>query len=380
MRVPLLDLQAQYASLRDDILDAVTRVCDSQRFIMGPEVDALETALAGELHVEHAIGVSSGTDAVLVGLMALDIRPGDEVITSTYSFFATAGCIARLGATPVLVDIDPDTFNIDPAQVAGAITAHTRAIVPVHLYGQSADMAMLLSAASHKRIPIVEDAAQAIGTRYQDRLVGGIGTLGCFSFFPSKNLGAFGEGGLVTARDARLADRVRMLRNHGMAPKYYHRLIGGNFRLDALQAAVLRVKLPHLAAWTAGRRRNAARYRQLFSDAGLLDRVTLPVERPGDFHIYNQFVIRIVEPRAEQATENRRDELMKHLAARGVGTEVYYPVPFHLQECFAYLGYPRGRFPHAEAAATTSLALPIYPELTEDQQVYVVSSIAQFFK
>lgn len=380
MRVPLLDLHAQYAPLRDDLLEAITRVCDSQRFIMGPEVEALETALAAELQIEHAIGISSGTDAVLVALMALDIRPGDEVITSTYSFFATAGCIARLGAKPVLVDIDPETFNIDPAQVTGAITAHTRAIVPVHLYGQSADMAMLLSAASHKRIPIIEDAAQAIGTRYQDRPVGGIGILGCFSFFPSKNLGAFGEGGLVTAKDTRLADRVRMLRNHGMSPKYYHRIIGGNFRLDALQAAVLRVKLPHLATWTAGRRRNAARYRQLFADAGLLDRVTLPVERADGFHIYNQFVIRIAEPRAERAKANKRDELMKHLAARGVGTEIYYPVPFHLQECFAYLGYRRGQFPQAEGAATTSLALPIYAELTEDQQAYVVSSIAQFFK
>ncbi len=370
VRVPLLDLHAQYAALRDDLLEAVTRVCDSQRFIMGPEVDALETALAAELQIEHAIGVSSGTDAVLVALMALDVQPGDEVITSTYSFFATAGCIARLGAKPVLVDIDPETFNIDPAQVAGAITAHTRAIVPVHLYGQSSDMAMLLSAASHKRIPIIEDAAQAIGTRYQDRPVGGIGRLGCFSFFPSKNLGAFGEGGLVTAKDTRLADRVRMLRNHGMAPKYHHRVIGGNFRLDALQAAVLRVKLPHLAAWTAGRRRNAARYRQLFADAGLVDRVTLPVERSDGFHIYNQFVIRVAQ----------RDELMKHLAARGVGTEIYYPVPFHLQECFAYLGYRRGRFPNAEAAASTSLALPIYAELTEEQQAYVVTSIARFFK
>jgi len=370
VRVPLLDLQAQYAPLRGDILEAITRVCDSQRFILGPEVDALEIELAAELEVEHAIGISSGTDAVLVALMALDIRPGDEVITSTYSFFATAGCIARLGATPVLVDIDPETFNIDPAQVAGAVTARTRAIVPVHLYGQSANMVSLVSAASHKGIPIVEDAAQAIGARYNDRTVGGIGTLGCFSFFPSKNLGAFGEGGLITAKDAHLANRVRMLRNHGMSPKYHHRIIGGNFRLDALQAAVLRVKLPHLAGWTAGRRRNAARYRQLFAEAGLLDRVTLPVERADCFHIYNQFVIRVAD----------RDELMKHLAARGVGTEIYYPVPFHLQECFSYLRHKRGRFPHAEAAAATSLALPIYAELTEDQQAYVVEKIAEFLE
>jgi dTDP-4-amino-4,6-dideoxygalactose transaminase len=312
--------------------------------------------------------VSSGTDALLAALMALNIGPGDEVVTSTYSFFATAGSIARLGATPVLVDIDPETFNLDPVQVAAAITSRTKAIVPVHLYGQSADMHAMVSAASHKRLPIVEDAAQAIGTRWHDKLVGGIGAIGCFSFFPSKNLGAFGDAGLLTTNDATLAGRLRNLRNHGMEPKYYHRAIGGNFRLDALQAAVLRVKLPHLEQWTAGRRRNAARYRQLFASAGLADRVTLPVERADGFHIYNQFVIRVPE----------RDALMRYLAARDVGTEIYYPVPFHLQECFAYLGYSRGRFPHAEAAATTSLALPIYAELTEDQQAFVVDTIATF--
>jgi dTDP-4-amino-4,6-dideoxygalactose transaminase len=368
VQVPLLDLQAQYAPLRDDLLEAVTRVCDSQRFILGPEVDALEAALASMLEVEHAIGVSSGTDAVLIALMALGVGAGDEVITSTYSFFATAGCVARLGATPVLVDIDPETFNLDPTAVARAITSRTKAIVPVHLYGQSADMRALVSAASHKAIPIVEDAAQAIGAKYQGRFVGGIGAIGCFSFFPSKNLGAFGEGGLVTTTDAAHADRLRMLRNHGMAPKYYHQIIGGNFRLDALQGAVLRTKLPHLASWTNLRRRNAARYRQLFADAGLLDRVTLPVEHADGFHIYNQFVIRVAN----------RDALMKHLAAHGIGTEIYYPVPFHLQECFAYLGHIRGQFPHAEAAAATSLALPIYAELTEGQQAYVVDSIAAF--
>lgn len=368
VRVPLLDLQAQYAPLRQPLLDAVTRVCDSQRFIMGPEVEGLESELAAMLGVSHAIGVSSGTDALIAALMALAIGPGDEVITSTYSFFATAGSIARLGATPVLVDIDPETFNLDPAQVAGAITTRTKAIIPVHLYGQSADMHALVSAASHKRIPIVEDAAQAIGTRYQERMVGGIGAIGCFSFFPSKNLGAFGDGGLLTTNDRGHADRLRMLRNHGMEPKYFHQLVGGNFRLDAVQAAVLRIKLPHLAQWTEGRRRNAARYRQLFADAGLLDRVTLPVERGDGFHIYNQFVIRV----------ERRDALMRHLTANGIGTEIYYPVPFHLQECFAYLGHARGAFPHAEAAAATSLALPIYAELTAEQQGYVVEQIAAF--
>lgn len=369
MRVPLLDLQAQYAPLRQPLLDAVTRVCDSQRFIMGPEVDGLESELASMLGVSHAIGVSSGTDALLAALMALDIGPGDEVVTSTYSFFATAGSIARLGATPVLVDIDPETFNLDPQQVAAAVTMRTKAIVPVHLYGQSADMHALVSAASHKRLPIVEDAAQAIGTRYRDRIVGSIGAIGCFSFFPSKNLGAFGDGGLVTTNDAAHAQRLRMLRNHGMEPKYYHRTIGGNFRLDALQAAVLRVKLPHLASWTEGRRRNAGRYRQLFADAGLLERVALPVERADGFHIYNQFVIRV----------EQRDALMRYLASQDIGTEIYYPVPFHLQECFAYLGHTRGAFPHAEAAASTSLALPIYAELTEEQQAYVVKRIAAFF-
>lgn len=368
MRVPLLDLQAQYAPLRQSLLDVVTQVCDSQRFIMGPEVDALERELAAMLEVSEAIGVSSGTDALVAALMALDIGPGDEVVTSTYSFFATAGSIARLGATPVLVDIDPETFNLDPAQVARAITPRTKAVMPVHLYGQSADMDAVIAATSGTAVTIVEDAAQAIGTRYRDRMVGGIGAIGCFSFFPSKNLGAFGDGGLVTTNDAALAGRLRMLRNHGMAPKYYHRLIGGNFRLDALQAAVLRVKLPHLASWTEGRRRNAARYRQLFADANLLDRVVLPLDRADGFHIYNQFVIRVA----------RRDALMQHLAAAGIGTEIYYPVPFHLQECFAYLGHARGAFPYAEAAADTSLALPIYAELTDDQQSHVVQSIAAF--
>lgn len=382
VRVPLLDLQAQYAPIRDTLLDAVTRVCDSQRFIMGPEVEALESELATMLGVSHAIGVSSGTDALLVALMASNIGAGDEVITSTYSFFATAGSIARLGATPVLVDIDPTTFNLDVAQVARAITARTRAIVPVHLYGQSADMDALMQVSAPMNIPVIEDAAQAIGTRYKGRLVGGIGSIGCFSFFPSKNLGAFGDAGLVTTNDTALAKRLHSLRNHGMAPKYYHHAIGGNFRLDALQAAVLRVKLPHLDAWTDRRRRNAMRYRQLFADRGLLDRVTLPVEYGDGFHIFNQFVIRVAagpERAGESANRSERDALMEYLRERGIGTEIYYPVPFHLQECFAYLGHQRGAFPHAEAAATTSLALPIYAELTEEQQTYVVDSITAFF-
>jgi dTDP-4-amino-4,6-dideoxygalactose transaminase len=368
MKVPLLDLQAQYAPLRDDILAAMTRVADSQRFIMGPEIDALEQELARMLAVPHAISVSSGTDALLLALMALGIGPGDEVITSTYSFFATAGAIARVGATPVLVDIDPVTFNIDPEQAIAAMTPRTKAIMPVHLFGLCADLDPLLDAAGRAGIPIVEDAAQAIGATYKSRPAGGIGAFGCFSFFPSKNLGAFGDAGLLTTTDATLAKRARLLRTHGMEPKYYHHVVGANFRMDAMQAAVLRVKAPHLAAWTEGRRANAARYRELFGAAGLDDFVRLPTEPPDRFHIYNQFVILTPE----------RDALKQHLDAEGIGNEIYYPVPFHLQPCFAHLGYGRGRFPHAERAASESLAIPIYGELTLAQQNRVVSSVASF--
>jgi dTDP-4-amino-4,6-dideoxygalactose transaminase len=368
--VPLLDLRAQYEPLRAQLLDAITRVCDSQRFIHGPEVEGLERELEAYLGVQHAIGMSSGTDAVLAALMAIGVGPGDEVVTSTYSFFATAGCVARLGARPVLVDIDPDTFNIDPAAAAAAITSRTRAIVPVHLFGQSADLMPIINAAVPHGVPIIEDAAQAIGAKYHDHAVGGFGAVGCFSFFPSKNLGAFGDAGFVTTNDAALARQLRLLRNHGMEPKYYHHIVGGNFRLDALQAAVLRVKLPHLDAWTAGRQRNAARYRALFGEAKLTGTARLPVEAPDRTHIYNQFVIRAP----------RRDALQAHLAAAGIGTEVYYPVPFHLQTCFASLGYRRGAFPHAEAAAEDSLALPIYPELTEAQQATVVDAIRNFYE
>ena len=369
-KVPLLDLQAQNGPLRDEILTAIARVCDSQRFIMGPEVEALEAELARMLGVPHAVAVSSGTDAVLLALMALGISPGDEVITSTYSFFATAGSIVRLGARPVLVDIDPATFNADPASIADAITPKTKAIMPVHLFGLSADMDPLLDEASRSGIPVIEDAAQAIGATYKSRPVGGLGAIGCFSFFPSKNLGAFGDGGIVTTNDAGLAHQLRLLRNHGMEPKYYHHIIGGNFRLDALQAAVLRVKLPHLDAWTAGRQRNAARYRALFADAGLSGTLRLPVEASERTHIYNQFVIRVPE----------RDRLKAHLDAAGIGTEIYYPIPFHLQKCFASLGYAPGAFPEAETAAKDSLAVPIYPELTEAQQAAIVDTIKGFYQ
>jgi dTDP-4-amino-4,6-dideoxygalactose transaminase len=370
MAVPLLDLKAQYTPLRQQILDAITRVCDSQYFVMGPEVDGLEHELAEMLEVQHAIGVSSGTDALLLALMALGIGPGDEVITPTYSFFATAGCVTRVGATPVLVDIDPVTFNADPAAIAAAITPKTKAIIPVHLYGLVADMDAIGAIASKAGVPVIEDAAQAIGARRGGRQAGGFGAVGCLSFFPSKNLGAFGDGGLVTTNDAALAKEMKLLRNHGAEPKYYHSRIGGNFRLDALQAAVLRIKAPHLAAWTEARRRNADRYRALFADAGLAQMLTLPVEPAGSFHIYNQFIIR----------GPHRDALRAHLASLSIGTEIYYPVPFHRQACFASLGAPLDGFPHADAAANTSLALPIYGELTEAQQREVVTGIAAFYQ
>jgi dTDP-4-amino-4,6-dideoxygalactose transaminase len=380
MNVPLLDLQAQYRAIREQVLAALTAVCDSQRFIMGAEIESLERELASMLEVQHAVAVSSGTDALIVALMALDIGQGDEVVTSTYSFFATAGSVWRVGARPVLVDIDPATYNLDPAAAAAAFTPRTRAVIPVHLYGLAADLDPLLDAvdqenarrvvAGQRPISVIEDAAQAIGARYRGRVAGSLGTIGCFSFFPSKNLGAFGDGGLVTTNDDGLAHRIRLLRNHGAEPKYYHHVVGGNFRLDALQAAVLRVKAPYLAGWTEGRRANAARYRELFAGAGLAGCVTLPVEPPDRYHIYNQYVIRAPE----------RDALRAHLASRGIGTEIYYPVPFHLQECFASLGYRPGAFPEAEAAARDTLALPIFAELGRDQQAYVVEAIREFLE
>jgi len=368
--VPLLDLVAQYQPIRDDILTAITRVCDSQRFIMGPEVDGLERELASMIGVEHTIGVSSGTDALLVVLMALGIGPGDEVITPTFSFFATAGCVSRLGATPVLVDVDPVTLAANPADVARAITPKTRAIMPVHLFGLCADMDALQAVASRAGVPIIEDAAQAIGSKIGDRQAGTFGIAGCFSFFPSKNLGAFGDAGLVTTNDASFATELRLLRNHGAEPKYYHSRIGGNFRLDALQAAVLRVKAPHLAAWTDGRRANADAYRVLFGEFGLQDAVHLPVQPDGYTHIYNQFSIQV----------SNRDALKDYLTSRRIGTEIYYPVPFHRQECFAGIAAPDATFPVADRTAERSLALPIYGELTSAQLRHVVKSIAEFYQ
>jgi dTDP-4-amino-4,6-dideoxygalactose transaminase len=368
--VPLLDLVAQYRPIRDELLQAITRVCDNQRFIMGPEVETLELELAALIGAEHAIAVSSGTDALLVAMMALGIGPGAEVITPTFSFFATAGCVSRLGATPVFVDIDPVTFNVDPEAIARALSPRTRAILPVHLFGLMADMDRILAIAQAAGVPVIEDAAQAIGASSRGRAAGTLGAIGCFSFFPSKNLGGFGDGGLVATNDAALAHELRLLRNHGMEPKYIHKRIGGNFRLDALQAAVLRVKAPHLAAWTEARRHNAARYRALIEEFDLHDHLEVPIEPRGYRHIYNQFVIR----------SDRRDALRDHLQANRIGTEIYYPVPFHRQECFADVPRAAAGFPVADRAAERVLALPIYAELTEEQQRHVVTCLAEFHR
>ncbi len=385
--IPLLDLKAQYAPIREEIRAVFDRVADAQYFIGGPEVEALEREIAAYSQCQFGIGVSSGTDALIAALMAIGVQPGDEVITTPYSFFATAGCIARLGARAVFVDIDPLTYNLDPNLLEdqvkarrSAVGGRLKAIIPVHLYGQMADMDPIMAIAAQHNLIVIEDAAQAIGSEYHGRRAGSIGHFGCFSFFPSKNLGGFGDGGMVTANDPALAERVRWLRNHGMNPKYYHKYLGGNFRLDALQAAVLRIKLKYLDGWTAGRQRNAARYRELFAKAGLTtaDRrpttdngqqsaVGLPHDAGFGRHIYNQFVIRM----------DRRDAVIASLKAQQIGHEIYYPVPLHLQECFADWGYRPGDFPHSEAAARETLALPIYPELTEEMQAAVVRAVAQ---
>lgn len=369
-KVPLLDLKAQFAPLRGEVLEAVTRVCDAQQFILGPEVEQLERELEAFLGIPHAVGVSSGTDALLAALMALDVGPGDDVVTTPFSFFATAGAVARLGARPVFVDIDRSTFNIDVRAIASVMTSKTKAILPVHLFGQSADLAPILEMSERTGVPVVEDAAQAIGASYRGRPVGGIGTMGCFSFFPTKNLGAFGDAGLVTTADGPLARKLRAIRQHGGQVKYHHELVGANFRIDALQAAILRVKLPHLNGWTAARQRNAERYEALFAEAGLTNTVTLPARSADSTHIYNQFVIRVPE----------RDRLRAYLQSSGISTEVYYPVPLHLQPCFRELGYGPGSLPVAETAANEALALPIYGELTEAQQSWVVEAIRNFYQ
>ncbi|MFN8490947.1 MAG: DegT/DnrJ/EryC1/StrS family aminotransferase [Caldilineaceae bacterium] len=368
--VPLLDLKAQYAPIREEIRTAIDRVADSQYFILGPEVKALEEEVAAYSQVKFGSGVSSGTDALLVALMAIDIKPGDEIITTPYTFFATAGCIARLGAKAVFVEIDPRTYNIDASKIEVAITSRTKAIIPVHLFGQMADMDPIMEVANRHNLIVIEDAAQAIGSEDKGRRAGSIGHIGCFSFFPSKNLGGFGDGGMVVTNDSKLADQLNLLRAHGAKPKYYHKVVGGNFRLDALQAAVLRVKLKYLDSWTEGRQRNAATYRRLFQAAGLDKIVGLPLELPNVRHIYNQFVVRFP----------RRAALMEHLKKHQIGCEVYYPVSMHEQECFAEWGYQQGDFPLSEAAAQESLAIPIYPELTEDMLVSVVNAIKTFYQ
>jgi dTDP-4-amino-4,6-dideoxygalactose transaminase len=370
--VPLLDLKLQFADIRDDVLAAVARVFESQHFILGPEGAALEREVAAYVGVEHGVGCASGSDALLLALMALDVKSGDEVITTPYTFFATAGSIARLGAKPVFVDIDAVTFNIDAAAIEPHITWRTKAIVPVHLFGQTADMDVVRVAADLHGVPIIEDAAQAIGAELGGRRAGALGHMACFSFYPTKNLGGAGDGGMVTTDDVELAEKLRILRDHGQRPKYHYRMIGANSRLDEVQAAVLRVKLSRLEAWHARRAEIAARYGELFAEAGLGERVALPLVAPGRRHIYNQFVVRV--------SGGRRDALRKHLGERGVGTEVYYPVPLHLQDCFRSLGHREGDFPESERAATETLALPIFPDLTSAQQEAVVGRVASYFE
>jgi dTDP-4-amino-4,6-dideoxygalactose transaminase len=363
VRVPLLDLKAQYETIRDEIRSAVERVLESQNFILGPEVAGLEREVAEYSQCRFGIGVSSGTDALLVALMAVGVKPGDEVITTPYSFFATAGVIARLGAVPIFADIERDTFNIDPTKIESKISARTRALIPVHLFGRMARMNEIMEVANHHAVRVIEDAAQAIGSEYRGRRAGSMGHLGCFSFYPTKNLGGSGDGGMVTTNDEDLADRVRMLRVHGYRTKYRNAAVGGNFRLDEIQAAILRVKLKYLDGWTEARRRNAARYRDLLPAA-----VSAPADDPEGRHIYNQFVIRY----------KHRDELMKWINDRAIGSEIYYPVPLHLQECFNSLGGKRGDFPESERASDETLALPIYPELTEEMLAHVAATIREF--
>jgi len=368
--VPLLDLKAQFATIKDEVMAVVEEVFDSQYFILGPNVVKCEELIAEYCRCKHAVGVSSGSDALLIALMAEDVGPGDEVISTPYTFFATAGAIARLGAKPVFVDIEADTYNIDPSKIEEKITDKTKAIIPVDLYGQCAEIAAIAKIAEKHGIPVIEDAAQAIGAEENGQRAGSTVQYGCFSFFPSKNLGAAGDGGVVITQDDDLAERLRVLRMHGSKPKYYHKFVGGNFRLDALQAAVVSVKLAHLDDWTAGRQSNADRYRRLFGDAGLVSdgTVGLPQVAPNRRHIYNQFVIRVP----------KRDELRAYLGENNVATEIYYPVPLHLQECFAYLGHKPGDFPESEKAAVETLALPIYPELSDQQAARVVECIAEF--
>ncbi|MCP4399098.1 MAG: DegT/DnrJ/EryC1/StrS family aminotransferase [bacterium] len=373
MHVPLLDLKAQYAAIRHEITPVVEQVLESQRFILGPEVAALEEEVAEYSGTKFAVGVSSGTDALLISLMAAGIGPGDEVITTPYTFFATAGSISRVGAIPVFVDVDPNTYNMNPAFLEEEITSETKAIIPVHLYGQCADMKPILERARTQKIVVIEDAAQAIGAEYGGMEVGktyragSMGDFGCFSFFPSKNLGAFGDGGLVTTNDEALADKLRHLRTHGGKDKYRNYSIGMNGRLDALQAAILRVKLRHLDTWSQARAEHAAYYNDAFAGQ---EELQTPFAVPGGRHIYNQYILRV----------QRRDDLQTHLNEHGVGNALYYPVPLHLQECYDRLGYQEEDFPEAEKAALETIALPVYPELTQEQQDYVIETIRKFYQ
>jgi dTDP-4-amino-4,6-dideoxygalactose transaminase len=369
MLFPFLDLKAEYALMKDDIRAAVDKVLESQQFIMGPEVKQLETAIAAHIGSRFAIGCASGSDALLLPLMALGVNSGDEVITPPFTFVATAGSIARLKAKPVFVDIDRETYNLDPTLLEAAITSRTKAIMPVHLFGLPAEMDKINQIARAHRLPVIEDAAQSIGARYHDQYVGSMGACGCFSFFPSKNLGGAGDGGMITTSDAELAERISVLRDHGSRKKYHYDLLGMNSRLDSLQAAILLVKFKHLDAFSEARWRNADRYRQLFRQAGLDKLVALPVEPPGLHHVYNQFVICVPE----------RDQLREHLRNCGIPTEIYYPSPLHLQPAFADLGYRAGDFPQSEEASQQVLALPVFPQMTEEQQKMVVDGIEQFF-
>ena len=369
--LPFLDLKAQFASIRDEVLAAVTKVLDSQHFILGPEVEAFEREIAAYSGTHFAVGCASGSDALLLALMALGVREGDEVVTTPFTFGATAGAIVRLNARPVFVDIDPQTYNLDTKKLAGALTPRTKAILPVHLFGLAAEMGEILRLASECELPVVEDAAQAIGARWNDKPSGSIGRVGCFSFFPSKNLGGAGDGGMAVTNDAELADRLRILRAHGTRKKYQYEITGMNSRLDALQAAILRVKLRYLDRWAEARRNNAERYAEYFAEYALSDKVILPITPAGHVHVFNQYIIRVAE---------RRDSLRRYLRDHGIPTEIYYPGPLHAQPAFAGLGYQSGDFPEAEAACREVLALPIFAELTADQQRNIVSRIAEFYR
>lgn len=373
MKVPLLDLAGQYRSIRTEVLKGIKTVCDSQHYILGKNCVALESEIAAYSGARFAVGVASGTDALLLALMAAGVGIGDKVITTPFTFFATAGSIARLGALPVFVDIDPRTYNIDPAAVEAVLkkgAKGVKAILPVHLYGQCADMAAINKVARRHGLSVIEDAAQSIGAEYKGRRAGSIGDMGCFSFYPTKNLGGFGDGGMVTTNSPKLAELVRMLRVHGSKKRYYHDLIGANSRLDELQAVVIRVKLKRLDAWTDGRIKNAARYDALFEKAGLAGKVAVPYVDANCLSVYNQYVIRA----------EKRDDLRAHLSAQGIGSEIYYPLSLHQQKCFKYLGYKTGSLPESEKAAKEVMALPIYPELSAAQQKHVVASIAAFYE